>query len=170
VAALRRRLAALVVVPFVLLAACAEDDESADGSTVRSEVLSHESTQDVLLFQPEADGPWPVVMAYHGIDGTAEDMALLGEQVAATGAVVFAPTYRTDLSSEETRSTAVRDGECGYRFARSVAADHDADLEQPMTGSAGPSEPCTPWRSACASRSTPRATASRASPNRPART
>jgi dienelactone hydrolase len=132
VAALRRRLTALVLVTVVVLGACA-DDRSADGYPVRSEVLSHETTQGVLVFEPEAEGPWPVLMAYHGIDGTAEDMTVLGEQLAAEGSVVFAPTYRTDMSSMEGLETAARDGECGYRFARSVAADHGGDLEQPMT-------------------------------------
>jgi dienelactone hydrolase len=132
VAALRRHLAALVVVPAVLLAACVAD-ESADGFPVRSEVVSHETTQDVLVVEPDTEGTWPVVVAYHGIDGTAEDMAVLGEQLAATGAAVFAPTYRTDLTTQQGLETAVRDGECGYRFARSVAGEHGGDLEQPMT-------------------------------------
>jgi dienelactone hydrolase len=132
VAALRRRLAALAAVPAVLLGGCA-DDGAADGYTVRSETISHETTQRLLVVQPEAEGAWPVVLAYHGIDGTAEDMSVLGEQLAATGTVVFAPTYRTDLTSQEGIETAVRDGECGYRFARSVAGQHGGDLQQPMT-------------------------------------
>ena len=100
---------------------------------MRSEVLSHETTQSVLVFEPDAEGGWPVAMAYHGFDGSAQQMAALGEEIAATGAVVFAPDYRTDLSSQEGIVNAVRDGECGYRFARSAAPDHRGDLDQPMT-------------------------------------
>jgi dienelactone hydrolase len=129
---LRRRLAAIVVVPAVLLPACAADG-SDDAVPVRSQVIAHESTRDVLVFEPDAEGAWPVVLAYHGIDGSADQMAVIGERLAAAGSVVFAPTYRTDLSSQEGIDTAARDGECGYRFARSVAADHGGDLEQPIT-------------------------------------
>jgi dienelactone hydrolase len=132
VSALRRRLVAIVATPAVLLPACAADG-SADSNAVRSSVISHETTQDVRVFQPDAEGSWPVAIAYHGIDGSADQMAVIGERLAAAGTVVFAPSYRTDLTSEEGLVTAVRDGECGYRFARSVATDHDGDLEQPMT-------------------------------------
>jgi dienelactone hydrolase len=131
-----RRSRAAIVATAVLLAGCTgngNDDTTPQGHSVHSEVLSHETTQDVLVAEPDSGGSWPVVVAYHGIDGTAQDMAALDEHLAATGAVVFAPTYRTDLSSQQGLESAVRDGECGYRFARSVASDHGGDLEQPMT-------------------------------------
>jgi dienelactone hydrolase len=69
----------------------------------------------------------------HGIGGEGQDMAELATRLAREGAVVFAPTYSTDLSTEEGLIQAARDAECGYRFARSIAADHGGDLGQPVT-------------------------------------
>jgi hypothetical protein len=46
-------------------------------------------------------------------------------------AVVFAPTYRTDMSTEESREQAGLDLECAYRFARSIAEAHGGDLDRP---------------------------------------
>ena len=129
---LRRRLATIVVVPVVVLSSCTGEG-SGDAYPVRSEVISDETTQDVLVLGPDAEGTWPVAMVYHGIDGRAEQMAVLGEELAPAGVVVFAPNYRTDLSSQQGIVDAVNDGECGYRFARSVAPDHGGDLDQPMT-------------------------------------
>ena len=52
--------------------------------------------------------------------------------MAGDGAVVFAPTYRTDLSTEEGFIQAASDDECAYRFIRSTASQHGGDLAQPM--------------------------------------
>ena len=100
---------------------------------VVSEVLAGPSTQEVLVFAPEDEGNWPVVFALHGINGRAEDMAELGRRLAARGVVVFAPTYRTDLSSQPGKVELVRDAECAYRFARSVSAEYGGDLDKPVT-------------------------------------
>jgi dienelactone hydrolase len=63
---------------------------------VTSEVVSHEATKDMLVFAPDAEGRWPVVVAFHGIEGTGQDMAEIATRLAREGNVVFAPTYRTD--------------------------------------------------------------------------
>lgn len=127
-------LAEAVLVGVVLLAAACGGDEGQDGgSEVQSEVLSAEGTQGMLVFRPVAEGRWPVVLAMHGIDGKAEDMAELATRLAREGVVVFAPTYRTDVTTEEGRERAGMDLECAYRFARSVAAEHGGDLERPVT-------------------------------------
>lgn len=47
--------------------------------------------------------------------------------------MVFAPTYRTALSTRRGLYQAAGDIECGYRFARSIAADHGGDLDRPVT-------------------------------------
>lgn len=127
-------LAEAVLVGVVLLAAACGAEEGQDGgSEVNSEVLSPEGTQGMLVFGPDAEGPWPVVFAMHGIDGQAEDMTELATRLAREGVVVFAPTYRTDVTTEEAREQAGMDLECAYRFARSVAAEYGGDLDRPVT-------------------------------------
>lgn len=127
-------LAEAVLLGVVLLAAACGAEEGQDGgSEVNSEVLSPEGTQGMLVFGPDAEGPWPVVFAMHGIDGQAEDMTELATRLAREGVVVFAPTYRTDVTTEEAREQAGMDLECAYRFARSVAAEYGGDLDRPVT-------------------------------------
>jgi acetyl esterase/lipase len=60
-------------------------------------------------------------------------MAEIGKRLAGNGFVVFAPNYRTDLSTEQGIVNAVRDAECGYRYARSIASDYGGDLDRPLT-------------------------------------
>lgn len=114
----------------VLMVAACGDEGSFD---VTSEVVSHETTQDILVFSPDAEGPWPVIWAMHGIEGTGQDMAEIATRLAGEGFVVFAPTFGTDMNSQEGTLQAVLDAECGYRFARSIAAEHGGDLRQPVT-------------------------------------
>lgn len=139
---MRRVGAVLVLVALLALSvACGDGNapqpvetaRSTQGFAVRSEVVSHETTQDILVFAPDAEGSWPVVLALHGIGGDAYDMAAIATRLAGEGFVVFAPNYRSDLSSREGFLQAVRDGECGYRFARSIATEHGGDLDQPVT-------------------------------------
>ena len=114
----------------VLATGCAEGDSDYE---VRSEVVSHATTQDILVFEPQAEGTWPVVFALHGIDGSAEDMTEIATRLAREGLVVFAPTYRSDVTTNEGLLETVVDVECSYRFVRSVAAEHGGDLDQPVT-------------------------------------
>jgi dienelactone hydrolase len=122
----------LLSAAVLVLAACGQDAGDA-GFPVTREVVSHETTQDMLVFSPDAEGPWPVVVAFHGIGGTAQDMAEMATRLAREGSVVFAPTYGTDITSQEGVDQAGIDAECGYRFARSIAAEYGGDLEQPVT-------------------------------------
>jgi dienelactone hydrolase len=122
--------AAALLCGVVLATACGEGDP---GYEVTSEVVSNETTQDILVFEPQAEGPWPVVFALHGIDGSAEDMTEIGTRLAREGLVVFAPTYRSDVTTNEGLLETVVDVECGYRFVRSIAAEHGGDLDQPVT-------------------------------------
>jgi dienelactone hydrolase len=113
-----------------LFAACAGADP---GSEVTSQVVSDPTTQDIVVFAPEGEGPWPVVFALHGIDGAGRDMDELATRLAAAGLVVFAPTFRSDLTTNDGLLQTVLDVECGYRFVRSIAVDHGGDLGQPVT-------------------------------------
>lgn len=108
-------------------------DAGESGYDVTSEVVSHEMTQDIVVFEPDGTGPWPVVFALHGINGSGEDLTEVATRLAQTGLVVFAPTYRSDVTTNDGLLETAVDVECGYRFARSIAAEHGGDLDQPVT-------------------------------------
>jgi dienelactone hydrolase len=127
-----RRTAVLLFAAVLVLASCGEDTEGARFQVI-AEVVSRETTQDMLVFAPDAKGPWPVIVAFHGVGGTAEDMAEIATRLARGGAVVFAPTYWTDISTQKGLEQAAIDVECGYRFARSIAAEHGGALDLPVT-------------------------------------
>jgi dienelactone hydrolase len=130
------RLAQLVsafVCAALVASACGSSDSRDRPFEVTSEVVSHKTTQDILVFAPDAEGSWPVISAMHGVGGTSEDMAEIASRLASEGFVVFAPTYRSDMTTQEGVFDAVRDAECGYRFARTIAADYGGDLDQPVT-------------------------------------
>ena len=75
--------------------ACGADESSSDAShEVTRQVVSHETTQDILVFAPD-EGSWPVVFAMHGRGGSGEDLAEIARRLAERGFVVFAPSYRT---------------------------------------------------------------------------
>ena len=127
-----RRAGRIVVVLALLTAACDGGGDDA-GHVVREQVVSDPTTQDIHVFQPGGEGTWPVVMAYHGFDGNADQMAELGRRLAAAGLLVFAPDVRTDVSTEQGVVDAANDSECAYRYARTVARDFGGDLDQPVT-------------------------------------
>jgi dienelactone hydrolase len=127
----RRRLPAILAAAAVASAACGGTGSDASYDVV-SQTVAHATTQDIVLVEPDAEGSWPVVLAYHGIDGQADDMVPLAERLAATGEVVFAPNYRSDITTEEGVIALARDVECGYRYARTVAAEHGGDLDRPV--------------------------------------
>jgi dienelactone hydrolase len=123
-----------VLVGGLLMSSCGGDSGSEDGGFhVTSEVVSHEATKDMLVVAPDAEGRWPVIVAFHGIGGTGQDMAEIATRLAREGSVVFAPTYGTDITTQEGIDRAAVDAECGYRFARSIAAEYGGDLDQPVT-------------------------------------
>jgi dienelactone hydrolase len=125
-------LAAAVLVSTLLLPSCGEDGGDAEFD-VMSDVISDETSQDMLVFAPDAEGRWPVIVAFHGIGGTAEDMAEMATRLAREGNVVFAPTYGTDITTLGGARQGAVDAECGYRFARTIAAEYGGDLKQPVT-------------------------------------
>jgi acetyl esterase/lipase len=95
--------------------------------------LSGEDTQQITVWTPDADGSWPVVYALHGTGGNAQDLAETATILAGQGVVVFAADYRSELIQTTQWKDVYRDSECGYRYARSVAADYGGDLDQPVT-------------------------------------
>jgi dienelactone hydrolase len=100
---------------------------------VSDSVVVDETGQDVVVFAPDADGAWPVVVALHGRNGSGEMMAEMATRLAQTGLVVFAPTYRGRNVDAEGQARASADVECGYRQVIDSAADYGGDLDQPLT-------------------------------------
>jgi predicted esterase len=122
---------AIVILPLGLLTSCGDADPTFD---VTSTIVFHETTQDVHVWAPDAEGSWPMVHALHGLGGRAEDMAIMAEELASRGIVVIAASGRTTEAVEQGRfADLVQDTECGYRFARTIAEDYGGDLDQVVT-------------------------------------
>lgn len=100
---------------------------------VRSEFVPDPTTSQLRVLAPEGGGPWPVVVALHGLGGTGQDMVELAARLAKAGVVVFAPTYNTDLSTPQGLTRASDDIACAYQAARRAAPDYGGDLTQPVT-------------------------------------
>jgi dienelactone hydrolase len=135
-AALRRRsrsacFAALVAAVVSVATACG--DGGGEEQAITSHVVPDPAAPDLLVLAPDGEGPWPVVVALHGVGGTGRDMEELSTRLAGAGAVVFAPTYSTDLSTAEGLRRAGDDLSCAYQVARESAPEHGGDLSQPVT-------------------------------------
>jgi hypothetical protein len=104
------------------LAGCGSDE-------VTMTEVSHEDTNDMVVWSPAGEGPWPVVFAIPGSGGDAErDLAVLASELAAEGLLVIG----TDVRTSPTAYTEL-DVECGYRYARQIAADYAGDVTLPVT-------------------------------------
>ena len=99
---------------------------------VETSGLFGEEIQEITVWAPDADGFWPVVYALHGTGSSAQDLAAFATVLAGQGVVVFATDYRSELMNTEQWKDVYRDTECGYRYARGVAADYGGDLDQPV--------------------------------------
>jgi len=139
-----RWIASLAAV-VLLLPGCGDTDDAAADTTlaatattvplqelgpfeVTTTVVSHETTQDILVWTPDADGSWPIVYLVPAA-GTGQDLAEMATRLASNGTVVFAPDYRfndSQLAKEQ-------DLECAYRFVRTIAHEYGGDLDQPLT-------------------------------------
>ena len=124
---------AMVAVLAAATAATCGGSGSERGATVTSQVISDSTTQDVRVLAPEAKGTWPVVIALHGVNGSGQDMVELGTRLASAGAVVFAPTYHSNLATTEDLVQAGDDISCAYQLARRTAQNYAGDLSQPVT-------------------------------------
>jgi len=114
-------MAAITVVPLGLVGC--SDENNDDAFEVTTTVVSHETTQDIWVWAPDAEGPWPIVYALHGTDGTGDGLAATAGDLASHGYVVFSPTWRSEM-----------DAECGYRYALSIADQFGGDPDLGITG------------------------------------
>lgn len=110
----------LILLLTLAMTACATES-----SDVTSTVISHDSTREMTVWAPEAEGPWPIVIAIHGVNLDRTDLAEAAGELAGRGAVVFAADWRPHSVEQ--------DLECGTRLALSVAEDYGGDLDQPFT-------------------------------------
>lgn len=117
---MRRPVPFLVLVLVLGMASC-----GAESFEVMTTVVSHESTREISVWSPEAEGPWPIVVAIHGGELDRKDLAVTAEELASRGAVVFAADWQPQSIEQ--------DLECGTRYALSVAEEYGGDLDQPFT-------------------------------------
>ena len=130
-----RHLVVIVLLTALIATGCSSIRSLEPRFEVFSEVISHETTQDISVWAPEADGPWPVVYALHGLGGDWGSWSETAETLAGQGVVVFAANYGSIAAALAGGDTpgAERDQECGYRFVRSVADEYGGDLNKPVT-------------------------------------
>ncbi len=102
-------------------------------SVVLTEGLTGPDTQDIVVWAPDADGPWPVVIFLAGWEGKGIHYARTAEMLAGQGVVVFAPDYRSQDIVTSNWKNPYRDAECAYRHIRTVASDFGGDIDQPIT-------------------------------------
>lgn len=89
------------------------------------------------VYVPSGDGPWPVVVAFHGIDSDGkdgQDTASVGEAAAAEGMVVFAPSWIVWNPPTPPVPVAMdtfqeweRTANCAVAFAQQNATDYGGD-------------------------------------------
>ena len=127
------RTVTLILSGLLLLALCACDATPplADRPSTALEVTTHHDlsySESYLLdvVAPNAPGPWPVIVLFHGGDGFKESVFLLGKEVAARGAVVFIPTYPVIRHDEDAPSllAGLERAACALRYARVHAVDY----------------------------------------------
>lgn len=110
---------------ILLLPGCSSGPTTSEVTTT---VVSHETTQEIWVFAPEGEGPWPVVFTFHGQGGTGDGLADTARNLASRGLLVFSPSYRsTEPQSVE------QDLVCAYRYGLSIAEDYGGDLDLPVT-------------------------------------
>ncbi|MCL1693436.1 MAG: alpha/beta fold hydrolase [Actinomycetia bacterium] len=113
---------------FLLVAAgCGSDGDDA-AFDVSTSVVSHETTQGISVWAPDAEGPWPIVYAVHGSGADRSRWDVMGPELASRGVVVFAPDYRSTESQH-----VEQDIVCAWRYAAGVADEYGGDLDQPIT-------------------------------------
>lgn len=125
----RAGLVLVLLLSMVIGAGCAGEGDAEPPFSVSSTVVAHETTQEISVFAPEPEGSWPVAYLLHCYDCNREDSAEMARQLASQGIVAFVPDYR----STDAPVTQEQDLECGYRYARSIAAEYGGDLDQPVT-------------------------------------
>ena len=85
------------------------------------------------VYTPAGDGPWPVVVAFHGQDSDLKDASsttVVAQEAAAQGMLVFTPSW-IDFNlfpvTVETYEGWILTASCAVAFAQQYAVDHGGD-------------------------------------------
>jgi acetyl esterase/lipase len=119
-------LASMIAIALVV-SACTAAPEA--GSLVRQPVAPqpvaketdrpYTSSRLIDVFYPDADGPWPTIVLFHGGEENKNAMRGMAQAAAKGGLVVFVPDYRDspeDLEADPL--VALSDAACAMRYAR----------------------------------------------------
>jgi poly(3-hydroxybutyrate) depolymerase len=106
------RRATLTLVVLAMVSAGCEGDQPGQPYAVTSTVESHETTGQITVLEPDADGTWPVVYMLHGIGGTRQDMEQLGSSVAEQGNLVVT----IDWDARQDTDAILLDLACSYNY------------------------------------------------------
>jgi dienelactone hydrolase len=121
---LARRLLTVTVLALAALTAGCSSSEVDQRHEVTSRTTSDASTRDITVWRPADDGPWPVVVALHGLGGVRGDLDALAQALAARGMVVFVPDFE--------QSTIEADIVCAIGHARSHAVEEGGGVGSPF--------------------------------------
>jgi predicted esterase len=120
------RRATLTLVVLAMVSAGCEGDQPGQPYAVASTVESHETTGQITVLEPDADGTWPVVYMLHGIGGTRQDMEQLGSSVAEQGNLVVT----IDWDARQDTDAIILDLACSYNYGQSIAREHRGDPDR----------------------------------------
>jgi acetyl esterase/lipase len=130
---------------LILLGGCSADDGKAglaerpeETVPVVVEVDVPYTSQFALdVYYPDAPGPWPVAVVFHGGQVLKSSVRTYASQVAEGGVVVFVPEYSsTPGQLSEVLHLGVEDAVCAMRFARAHATDYDGSGDRIVTAGA----------------------------------
>lgn len=130
---IRRSASAAAIVATVLLFGSMAASAASERHLVTTDVITHETTQEIHVWAPASEGAYPVVYAMHGTcDLCGDSWDVVGEALAANGVVVFGVDYHGTDYQVGRYDRMTQELECGYRYAREVAADYGGDLDEPV--------------------------------------
>jgi len=80
------------------------------------------------VYAPAKPGRWPVVVMFHGFQGSKSDQVAYARRVAELGFVVFAPTWNSSMPTIRGDNQApIAQAACAVAFARTHAAEYGGD-------------------------------------------
>jgi acetyl esterase/lipase len=126
-----------ILLAGILVAGCRGSDPETAGLSPRpEEPLPIAVEKDVPycsdfvldVYYPNAPGPWPVAVVFHGGEETRQHISGFARPVAEGGVVVFVPDYSStpDALADGFRP-AVEDAACAMRFARAHASEFEGN-------------------------------------------
>jgi len=122
-----RRLVIAAVLVLGAVACGGSVDVTTDGpATEVIRDVAYTSTAKLDVYAPTRPGPWPVVIAVHGYNGSRNTLIHLANTLAAEGAVVF----NLEVAMIEPFLPAIEQVSCAVRFARATAADYGGDVSR----------------------------------------